>query len=93
MVVNQCTSLDWALVRIRNYATAHGKLQRLLVVCPGYEELGIEHVRQVSVRVGGFGLKLCKDGLADDNVKSMKILNCHVDNIIDYACAKETVVD
>lgn len=85
--VNQWTSLQWSFSRIRNYALAHGKLDRLLIACHGYEDIVEDRVGLRSVQVGGFGLELCLEGLTLNNVGQTRTLRDHVDSIVVYACS------
>ncbi len=87
MRVSRHDALEWAFLKARGYAQAHGGLGRLIILCHGHERVITDETTQESVIVGGFGLQLCREGLNNRTVRLGRILRGHVQTIVVYACA------
>jgi hypothetical protein len=73
---------------VAQYARSVGGLAELLIMCHGFEaDWDLAHQLCTGREVGGFGLQLCREGLALSNVILTSVWDGLIKRITVYACA------
>ena len=86
--VDGTVSISHALDWIHNYSVQQGGLDKLYILCHGYEvnwNLGDQTC--TPFQQGGFGLALCAEGLSLSNADAVTVLKGDVTEITIFACA------
>lgn len=82
------TSIAAAMSWIHDYAVSQNGLDRLLILCHGFEaNWNLGDLTCTNFQQGGFGLALCTEGLTLANADAVVLLKGLVQEITIFACA------
>ncbi len=86
-VVNGSAPLANSVIWIAQYAQSQGGLNRLDILCHGYEDI-VENTDDLqSQQRGGFGLQICREGLTNQTHSSLSRWYGLIERIVIYSCA------
>ncbi len=87
VTVNGSTDLSMAFGDIIGRASESSGLERVNIMCHGYERVYSSPTQRESRQIGGAGLKLCRQGLNNTTVAMTSDLKDYVDTFVVYACS------
>lgn len=86
--VDDKVSIEHCVGWVAHYARSVGGLDELLIMCHGFEaDWDLAHQMCTGREVGGFGLQLCREGLAWSNVIVTSVWDRLIKRITVHACA------
>lgn len=86
--VDGSTTISGALSWIHDYAVSQNGLDRLIILCHGFEaNWNLGDKTCTNFQQGGFGLALCAEGLTLENADVVTVLKGLVQEITIFACA------
>ena len=86
-VVNNTSPIANSVTWISQYAQSKHGLDRLDILCHGFECILELDGEQKSVVRGGFGLQICNENLTNLNLSMLSRWNGLIQRIVIYACA------
>lgn len=86
-VVNNTSPIANSITWISQYAQSKHGLDRLDILCHGFESIIEDNEERMSVVRGGFGLQICTENLTNSNHSMLSRWNGLIQRIVIYSCA------